>query len=168
MLSCVCRALSLVSTAYQESSTQVRRLQRACKKNALVAWVAHKAGMQCSIRSSSLSTVPYSMKNSITYFQLSPDVQQSIAIPCILLEKWEFTTVSQYHSITAVLETYGKVVNLLLHYSVTRMRYCCSQLHCIELNVPGTDFGTKWLREKNALLQNRTRSNLTQSVFATT
>ena len=61
----------------------------------LVAWVAHKAGMQCSIRSSSFSTVPYSMENPITCFQLSPDVQQSITTPCILLEKWEFTTVLQ-------------------------------------------------------------------------
>ena len=34
--------------------------------------------MQCSIRSSSLATVPYSMKNPITCFQLSPDVQQSL------------------------------------------------------------------------------------------
>ena len=34
--------------------------------------------MQCSVRSSSLATVPYSMKNIITCFQFSPDVQQSI------------------------------------------------------------------------------------------
>ena len=66
-------------------------------KIVLVDWVAHKAGMQCSIRSSSISTVPYSMKNPITCFQLSPDVQQSITTPCILLEKWEFTTVLQCH-----------------------------------------------------------------------
>ena len=62
----------------------------------LVAWVAHKAGMQCSIRCSSISTVPYSTKNRITYFQPSPDVQQSITTPCILLEKWEFTAVLCY------------------------------------------------------------------------
>ena len=43
-------------------------------KIALEGWVAHKAGMQCSVRSSSLATVPYSMKNLITCFQLSPDV----------------------------------------------------------------------------------------------
>ena len=66
-------------------------------KIALVAWVAHKAGIQCSIRSSSLDTVPYLMKNPITCFQLSPDVQQSITTPRTLLKKWEFTTVSQYH-----------------------------------------------------------------------
>ena len=112
----------------------------------LVAWVAHKAGMQCSICSSRISTVPCSMKNSMTCFQLSPDVQQSITTPCTLLEKWEFTTVSQ----------------------CDKNAICCPQLHCIEFNVPGTNFSIKQLRGKNALLQNRTRSNLTQSVFATT
>ena len=89
-------------------------------KIVLVAWVAHKAGVQCSIRSSSISTVPYSMKNPTTCFQLSPDVQQSITTPCILLEEWEFTTV--------------------LNYSATKMRICCAQLHCIEVNVPGPNF----------------------------
>ena len=29
------------------------------------------------------------------------------------------------------------IENLLLHHSVTKMRICCSQLHCIEFNVPG-------------------------------
>ena len=47
----------------------------------------HKAGMQCSVRSPSLATVLYSMKNLITCFQLSLDVEQSITISCILLGK---------------------------------------------------------------------------------
>ena len=64
-----------------------------------------------------------------------------------------------------VIVTYSKVVSLLLHYSVTRIRNCCSQLHCIEFNVPGTNFSIKQLRGKNVLLQNRVRS--TQSVFDT-
>ena len=34
-------------------------------KIVLVAWVGHRAGMQCSVRSSSLATVPYSMENLI-------------------------------------------------------------------------------------------------------
>ena len=84
-------------------------------KIVLVAWVAHKAGMQYSIRSSSISTVPYSMKNPITCFQLSPDVHQSITTLCTLLEKWEFTALLQCHKNTN----------------------CCAQLHCIEVNVPG-------------------------------
>ena len=37
-------------------------------KIVLVAWVAHKAGIQCSIRSSSISTVPYSMKIPMSCF----------------------------------------------------------------------------------------------------
>ena len=47
--------------------------------------------MQCSVCCSSLGTVPNSMKNLITCFQLSPDVQQSITTPCtsILFGKWE-------------------------------------------------------------------------------
>ena len=44
-------------------------------KIVLVAWVAHKAGMQCSILSSSIFTVPYSVKTPLTCFQLSPDAQ---------------------------------------------------------------------------------------------
>ena len=35
--------------------------------------------MQCSVRSSSLSTVPYSMKNLIACFHFSSDVQHSIS-----------------------------------------------------------------------------------------
>ena len=45
--------------------------------------------MQCSVRSSSLVTVQNSMKNLITCFQLSPDVQQSITTLCTLFGKWE-------------------------------------------------------------------------------
>ena len=59
-----------VSTGHEKVQLRVRRLQRACnKKIVLVDWVAHKAGMQCSVRSSSLATVPYSMKNLIVCFQ---------------------------------------------------------------------------------------------------
>ena len=90
-------------------------------KIVLVDGVGHRAGMQCSIFSSSLATVPHSMKNPITCFQLSPDVQQSITTPCTLLKKWESTTVSQYH----------KDENLLL------------LLHCIKFTVPGTNFSIK-------------------------
>ena len=92
-------------------------------KIVLVALVPYIAGMQCSICSSSIFTVPYSMKKTITCFQLSPDVQQSITTPCILLEKWEITTV--------------------LDYSALKRRICCAQLYCIEVNVPGTNFSIK-------------------------
>ena len=109
----------------------------------LVAWVGHKVGMKCSIRSSSRATVPYSIKNPITCFQLSPDVQQSIATPCTLLKKREFTTVSQYQSNTTSVVTYSKVVNLLMHHSVAKMRNYCSQLLCIEFNVPDTNLSIK-------------------------
>ena len=54
--------------------------------------------MQCSIRSSSLATaVPFSMKNPITCFRLSPDVQQSI---------------------TSVLVTYSRVLRTYLCITV--------------------------------------------------
>ena len=106
-------------------------------KIVLVAWVAHKAGMQRSIRSSSISSVPYSMENRITCFQLSPDVQQSVITPCTLLEKWELTTVLQCYKI----------------------RICCAQLHCIQVNVPGTYFSIKQLRGKLTSAISGDRSN---------
>ena len=78
ILSCVYRTLSLVSTGYEKVSLfnqlKLGGYSERAMKIALVAWVAHKAGMQCSVRSSSLATIPYSMKNLITCFQLSPDV----------------------------------------------------------------------------------------------
>ena len=79
------------------------------------------------------------MKNLITCFQFSRDVQQAITTPCILLGKWG-----------------------LLDYCVTvqlsqKREF---QLRCIELNVPGTNFSIKQLREKNVLLQFRTKSTL--------
>ena len=111
----------------------------------LVAWVGHKTSMKCSMRSSSLSTVPYSLKNPITCFQLFADVQQSITTPCTLLKKWEFATVSQYQSITTVLVTYSKVSYEFTTVSqcYKKKRICCSQLHCIECNVPGTSSSVK-------------------------
>ena len=47
------------------------------------------------------------------------------------------------------------------HYSAaaTKMGICEFQLHCIEFNVPRTNFSIKQLRGKNALLQNRISSN---------
>ena len=90
-LSCAyCTTISIKVATKKSSLFDLLKLEdysERAMKNVLVAWVAHKAGMQCSIRSSSISTVPYSMKNPITCFQLSPDMQQSITTPCILLEK---------------------------------------------------------------------------------
>ena len=40
------------------------------------------------------------------------------------------------------------IVNLLLHHSVAKMRICCSQLHCIEFNVPGPYFQYKLTTKK--------------------
>ena len=98
--------------------------------------------MKCSVRFSSLATVPYSMKNTKTCLQFSPDVQQSITTLCILLGKWG-----------------------LLDYRVTvqlsqKRKLCKFDFHCIEFNVPGTNFSIKQPRGKNGLLQNRTRSTL--------
>ena len=56
----------------------------------------------------------------------------------------------------------------MLQYSVTKMRTCCAQFHSTKFNVPGTNFSIKQQRGKNALLQNRTRSTLSYSIFATT
>ena len=37
---------------------------------------------------------------------------------------------------------------------------CCAQIHCIEFNVPRTNFSIKQPRGENELLQNRTSSTL--------
>ena len=83
-------------------------------KIVLVAWVARKAGMQCSIRSSSIFTVPYSMK-----------------------------TLQMCSSQLLHLVFCSRNGDLLVCYSATKMRICCTQFHCIEVNVPGTNFSIK-------------------------
>ena len=60
----------LVSTGYEKSSFNLEGYSEGAIKMVLVAWVNHKAGMQCSFRSSSLATVPYSMKSLIACFQV--------------------------------------------------------------------------------------------------
>ena len=83
------------------------------------------------------STVLNEKSNNL--LPISPDMQQSITTPCILLGKWG-----------------------LLDYCVTvqlsqKRKF---QFHCIQFNVPGTNFSIKQLRGKNALLQFWTRSTL--------
>ena len=83
--------------------------------------------MQCSVRSSSLSTVPYSIKKIIAFFHFSSDVQ---------------------HSITTVLQPQN---GNLLDYCVTVQckKKCKFQLCCIEFNVPRTNSSKKQPRGKN-------------------
>ena len=45
------------------------------KKYYLVYWVGDRAGMQYSVRSFTLTTVPYSMKNLVTSSHFSSDVR---------------------------------------------------------------------------------------------
>ena len=75
-----------------------------------------------------------------------------------------------HHTLYSVREM--EITRLLYYSTVSQKRefeiFFCAQLHCIEFNVPGTNFSIKQLRGKNALLQNRTRSTLSYSVFATT
>ena len=57
------------------------------------------------------------------------------------------------------------------HYSATvpqKHEFRKFQLHCIEFNVPRTNFSIRQLRGKNALLQSHTSSTPSYSVFATT
>ena len=51
--------------------------------------------MQCAVRSPSLSTVPYSMKNLIACFHFSSDVQHSITA-VLQPQKWEFARLLCY------------------------------------------------------------------------
>ena len=54
----------------RKSSFELESYSEGAIKIVLVAWVNHKAGMQCSVRSSSLATVPYSMKSPIACVQV--------------------------------------------------------------------------------------------------
>ena len=125
ILGCVYRALSLVSTGYERNvQLQVRKLQWAYnKKIFLVYWVAYKAGMQCSVRSSSLATVRYSMKNLIACFYFSSDVQHSITTVqhsrTTLLEsrKWEFARLLCF--ITHKNANFNFVVLRLMYHALT-------------------------------------------------
>ena len=98
--------------------------ERAIKKNVLVAWVTHKAGIQCSVRSSSLATLPYSMKKLLTCFHFSPHVQQSITT-VLQPQKREFASFNFI------------VLNLMCHALFSAF------------NVPDTNFSIKQLRGKN-------------------
>ena len=66
---------------YQLATTLKRRLKLGSyselydEKIFLVDWVGDRAGMQYSVRSFSLTTVPYSMKNLITCSHFSSHVQ---------------------------------------------------------------------------------------------
>ena len=65
-----------------------------------------------------------------------------------------------YYTLYSVREM--GISRLLCYSTVSQKREFASfffaQLHCIEFNVPRTNFSTKQLRGKNALLQNRTKS----------
>ena len=41
----------------------------------------------------------------------------------------------------------------MLQYSARKTQFFCTQIHCIEFNVPRTNFNIKQLREKNGLLR---------------
>ena len=93
-------------------------------KVVLVAWVAHTQGGHAMLNpffQYLYCTVLYEKSNN-----LLPTFSRCAAVnyyTCILLEKWEITTV--------------------LDYSATKMRMCCAQPHCIEVNLPGTNFSIK-------------------------
>ena len=98
------------------------------------------------------STVLYE-KKSITCFQLSPDVQQAITTPCILLGKWEFL---------------DYCVTVQCHKNVNLRFFSALNFILLNLMYQALTCSIKQLRGKNALLQNQTRSTLSYSVFATT
>ena len=87
----------------------------------LVAWVGDRTAMQCSVRSLSLSTVPYSMKNLIACFQV---------ILCLKI---------------------GIRFTAVLQYSTRNRNAIFSALNFIVMsfNVPRTNFSIKQLRGEN-------------------
>ena len=125
---------------------------------ALVAWVAHKAGMQCSVCSSSLATVLYSMKNLTTCFQLSPDVQQSTTIACILFGKWEllgYCVTVQCHK-NANLRIFAAlnfiVLNLMYHALTSAQNSYEERTRCYRTKPNQLYPRAFWLRPNGVLL----------------
>ena len=120
MLSCVYRTYQLTAT---EPSVKLKSYSELTMKNIfLVDWVAYKAGMQYSVRVSSLATVPYSMKSLTACFQVILCLRNRNLLGCCI-------TV-QYST--------GKNAN-----------FSCSQLFCIDFNMPRTNFSIKTATRKN-------------------
>ena len=127
----------IVSAGYTKSSFKLETYSElTMKKIFLVDWVVYKACMQCSLRSSSLATVPYSMKNLIACFHFSSDVQ---------------------HPITAVLHPQNGNFARLLCYSTVQenvnfnfivLSFMCHAL-ISAFNLPGTNFSIKQSRGEN-------------------
>ena len=98
----------------------------------LIAWVGDRAGMQCSVRTSSLATVLFSMKNLIACFQVVFCLRNRNLLDYCVTVKYK-----------------------------KKREFFCAQLHRIEFNVPRTNFSIKQPRgKKSRALQNRTRSTL--------
>ena len=131
MLSCVCRTLSLVSTGYEKVQLAQSTQVRRLQR-------ACNKNYFCSLG-----------RSQSGHAMLSPFFQ-----PC-------YSTVLNEKS-NYLLPTFSRCA-AVNYYSVTvpqKLEFCEFQLHCIEFNVPGTNFSIKQLRGKNALLQNQTRSTL--------
>ena len=94
----------------------------------LVAWVGHKAGIKCSIRSSSISTVPYEKFNNllptfsrcaaINYYTLYSALEMGIYY-CVTvpIDYYYFSDVQQTCEFTAASQCY-KNEKLLLSTSL--------------------------------------------------
>ena len=74
-------------------------------KTVLVAWVTHKVSMQCSIRSSSISTVPYCVKSNnllptfsrcaaVNYYTLYSAREMGICYCVTVPQKCEFAALN--------------------------------------------------------------------------
>ena len=76
--------------------------------------------MQCSVRSPSLATVPYSTKSLIACFQAILCSRNRNLLDCCVTVQYEI-----------------------------KREFFCSQFHCIEFNAPRTSFSIKQLRGEN-------------------
>ena len=65
ILSCVYRTNISINWLREMSSFKLESYSERAIKTVVVAWVGDRTGMQCSVRSSSLDTVPYSNEKSI-------------------------------------------------------------------------------------------------------
>ena len=127
-LSCVYQALSLVSIGYEKIQRFKARDYSECVIRKLLCV---------------LERHPCARPIIARYFPVS--------LPYRTLEKFngtsKFLLIFQFACVPinhyCSIDVQQNIGNSLLYHSVTKGKNCCSQLLCIEVNVPGLEIGTK-------------------------
>ena len=109
VLSCVYRTNSSIEWL-QEFLQQ--HYGECAMKIALVAWVGHRAGTQCSLVPLFSVSLLY---RTLEKFNGALSFILTSRLACVPIDHYDFSDVQQ------------SIVNLLLYHSIAKMRICCSQ-----------------------------------------